>query len=193
MKFGFDIDDTLIDLRQHAFHLYNKKLNKEVGLDVFHSLKTIEIHEAFDMNSEEGSQMWNSLLHEIYYTSCSPFPYAVETLQELERQGHEVYYITARPKEHGEQTKKWLMDNGFPVHEDRFYYGMKDEEKVQIIQEIGLDYFFDDKPAVLETLIGKSIKVYVKNASYNQHVNIPRITSWIELEDIIKKDIYVSN
>ena len=107
MKFGFDIDDTLIDLRQHAFHLYNKKLNKKVGLDVFHSLKTIEIHEAFGMNSEEGSHMWNSLLDEIYYTSCSPFPYAVETLQELERQGHEIYYITARPKEHGEQTKKW--------------------------------------------------------------------------------------
>ncbi|MEK4497846.1 HAD hydrolase-like protein [Bacillus sp. FSL R12-0069] len=103
MKFGFDIDDTLIDLRQHAFHLYNKKLNKKVGLDVFHSLKTIEIHEAFGMTSEEGSHMWNSLLDEIYYTSCSPFPYAVETLQELERQGHEIYYITARPKEHGEK------------------------------------------------------------------------------------------
>ena len=26
MKFGFDIDDTLIDLRRHAFHIYNKKL-----------------------------------------------------------------------------------------------------------------------------------------------------------------------
>ena len=42
MKFGFDIDDTLIDLRQHAFHLYNKKLNKKVGLDVFHSLKQLK-------------------------------------------------------------------------------------------------------------------------------------------------------
>ncbi len=28
MKFGFDIDDTLINLREHAFHIYNKKLNK---------------------------------------------------------------------------------------------------------------------------------------------------------------------
>ena len=64
------------------------------------------------MTSEEGGHMWNSLLDEIYYTSCSPFPYAVETLQELERQGHEIYYITARPKEHGEQTK-WLIEKDF--------------------------------------------------------------------------------
>ena len=28
MKFGFDIDDTFINLREHAFHIYNKKLNK---------------------------------------------------------------------------------------------------------------------------------------------------------------------
>ncbi|MEC2921439.1 MULTISPECIES: 5' nucleotidase, NT5C type [Bacillus] len=192
MKFGFDIDDTLIDLRQHAFHLYNKKLNKEVELDVFHSLKTIEIHEAFGMTSDEGGQMWNSLLDEIYYTSCSPFPYAVETLQELVRQGHEVYYITARPKEHGEQTKKWLREKGFPVQEECFFFGMKDEEKIHFIKEIKLDYFFDDKPAVLETLIGKPIKVYAKNTSYNQHLNIPYITSWTELGDIIKKDMYVS-
>ncbi len=29
MRFGFDIDDTLINLREHAFQLYNKKLNQE--------------------------------------------------------------------------------------------------------------------------------------------------------------------
>ncbi|MEI4828587.1 hypothetical protein WAX78_03845 [Bacillus sp. FJAT-53711] len=188
MKFGFDIDDTLINLREHAFHLYNKKLNKNVELDVFHSLKTLEIHEAFGLTSKEGGSMWNGLLEEIYYTSCLPFPYVVETLQELERQGHEVYYVTARPKEHGERTKQWLIENGFPVHENRFYYGMKDEEKIHIIQELRLDYFFDDKPAVLETLIDKPIKAYAKSNSYNQHLNIPRITCWSELWDIIKKD-----
>ena len=50
---------------------------------------------------------------------------------------------------------------------------MKDEEKIHFIQEIKLNYFFDDKPAVLETLIGKPINVYAKTTSYNQHLNIP--------------------
>ncbi|WP_028402805.1 5' nucleotidase, NT5C type [Ectobacillus panaciterrae] len=188
MKFGFDIDDTLINLREHAFHLYNQKLNQNVGIDVFHALKTVEIHEIFGLSAEEGKQMWNSLLEEIYYTSCPPFPHAVETLQELEKKGHEVYYVTARPKEHGERTKQWLIKNGFPVHENHFFYGMNDEDKVHIIQELQLDYFFDDKPTVLETLIDKPLKVYAKRTSYNQHLTIPSITNWSELWDIIKND-----
>lgn len=185
MKFGFDIDDTLINLREYAFHLYNKKLSQNVSVDVFHSLTTLEIHEAFGLTKEEGHQLWKSLAEEIYYSSCPPFPYAVQTLQELDRQGHEIYYITARTKEHGERTMKWLKDHGFPVQESRFYYGMDDREKVHIIKNLQLDFYFDDKPAVLETLSDLQLKVYVKDTSYNRHLNIPRITSWSELNKII--------
>ena len=39
MKFGFDIDDTLINLREHAFNLYNKKLEKNVGRGYISRLK----------------------------------------------------------------------------------------------------------------------------------------------------------
>lgn len=185
MKFGFDIDDTLINLREYAFHVYNQKLNHNVPLDVFHSLKTLEIHEAFGLSKEEGNKLWISLAEEIYYSSCPPFPYAVETLQELDRQGHEIYYITARTKEHGMRTMKWLLDHGFPVEENRFYYGMDDSEKVHIIEKLGLDFYFDDKPAVLETLSDLPLKVYAKDTSYNRHLTIPRITSWSELHQII--------
>ncbi|MCP8969399.1 5' nucleotidase, NT5C type [Ectobacillus ponti] len=186
MKLGFDIDDTLINLREHAFHLYNRKLNQNVGLDVFHGLKTLEIHEAFGLTKEEGGRMWRDSMEEVYFTDCPPFPYAVEVLRELEEQGHEIYYITARPKEHGERTKQWMKDNGFPVRDDRFYYGMKDEEKLQIIGQLGLDYYFDDKPRVLETLMDQQLKVYAKSNSYNQHLHIPRITCWSELKGILE-------
>ncbi|MBP1933086.1 5' nucleotidase, NT5C type [Ammoniphilus resinae] len=186
MKFGFDIDDTLINLREYAFHLYNKKLKQDVSLDVFNELKTLEIHEAFGLSKEEGNKLWNSLLEEIYYSSCPPFPHAVETLQELDRQGHEIYYITARVKEHGERTMKWLKGNDFPIQEDHFYYGMDDTEKVHVIEKLGLDYYFDDKPAVLETLSNLKLQVFAKDTSYNRHLKIPRITSWLELNQIIK-------
>lgn len=187
MKFGFDIDDTLINLREHAFHLYNKKLKQTIGLDVFHSLKTVEIHEPFGMTAIEGGRMWNDHLEEIYYTSCPPFPDAVEALNELVNQGHDVYYITSRPKQHGKRTMQWMMDNGFPVQEGHFFYGMNDEDKVHIIEELGLDYFFDDKPAVLETLVGKPVKVFAKDTSYNQHLTLPRISNWSELKNILLK------
>lgn len=185
MKFGFDIDDTLINLREHAFHIYNKKLNQNVSIDSFHALDKVEIHEPFGMTDEEGKEMWISSLEEIYFTSCPSFPNAVEALQRLEEEGHKIYYITARPREYGKRTMEWMIKNGFPVQEDRFFYGMKDEEKVHIIRKLQLDYYFDDKPAVIETLTDSGLKLFVKDQSYNRHLTIPRITSWSELFDLL--------
>lgn len=179
MRFGFDIDDTLINLREHAFHLYNQKLKQSVGLEAFRELKRVEIHEPFGLTDEEGKEMWNGSLEEIYYTSCPAYPGAVDMLNELVKQGHEIYYITSRPKEHGERTKKWLLERGFPVQDDRFFYGMKDSEKVDIIRELKLDFYFDDKPEVLETLNDEpEVKVFVKDQSYNRHIGIPRVNNW---------------
>ncbi|MFS0690666.1 HAD family acid phosphatase [Sporosarcina sp. 179-K 8C2 HS] len=188
MKFGFDIDDTLINLREHAFHIYNKKLNQNVDIELFHTLDKVEIHELFGMTAEEGGKMWNGSLEEIYFTSCPTYPDAVETLQKLENDGHEIYYITARPKEHGERTMEWMIEQGFPVHKDRFFYGMNDEDKVHIIKELELDYYFDDKPAVLETLGDCKVNLFAKTQSYNQHLDIPRIANWSELFDLLLKE-----
>ncbi|MEH7253250.1 HAD family acid phosphatase [Neobacillus niacini] len=189
MKFGFDIDDTLINLREHAFTIYNKKLNKNVPIEDFHALNRVEIHEPFGLTDEQGSELWKSSLEEIYFTNCPPFPNAVETLQELDDKGHEIYYITARPKEHGEQTKEWMKEQGFPVRDDRFYYGMQDHEKVQIIKELQLDYYFDDKAEVLDTLTHDSLKVFVRDQSYNRHLHYPRILDWTELKEVLKKEL----
>lgn len=187
MKFGFDVDDTLINLREHAFHIYNRHLNKNVDLDAFRAIKTVEIHELFGLTREEGGRMWGSLMEEIYFTNCPPYPNALEVLQELDRQGHEIYYITARPKEHCGRTREWLIENGFPVQPGRFHCGMDDTEKVHLIRELGLDYYFDDKPTVLETLSDLPLQVYARDQLYNRHMNLPRLTSWEELRDIVSK------
>lgn len=187
MRFGFDIDDTLINLREHAFQLYNKKLNQNIALDIFHALNKVEIHEPFGMTSEEGSHMWNNSLEDIYYTDCPPYPGAVEMLQQLTNDGHEVFYITARPIEHGERTKTWLREQGFPVKDENFYCGMKDQEKVMIIQKLQLDYYFDDKPDVLNTLTDCKTKVYVKTQSYNKHLTIPRFSDWSEWKQLVEE------
>ncbi|MDM5334355.1 HAD family acid phosphatase [Ureibacillus composti] len=178
MRFGFDIDDTLINLREHAFHLYNRKLNQNVSLDIFRALKTVEIHEAFGLEKEAGGKMWTSLLEEIYFTDCPAFDGAIEFLTKLQREGHEIFYITSRPKEYCLKTLHWVKEKGFPVIHANFYCGMQDHEKMDIIKNLKLDYYFDDKPAVLETLFDVSTKVYVKDQSYNQNVDIPRVNNW---------------
>lgn len=186
MRFGFDVDDTLIDLRGYAFQLYNKKLNQNVGIDVFHTIKTLQIHEVFGLDAKAGGELWNSLADEIYYSECSVFEGALDMLQELESAGHEIFYITARKPGHCERTKNWLKDHGFPVRDEHFYCGMKDEEKIETILKLNLDYYFDDKPAVLETLLDIPTKVYAFDNPYNQEVKVPRLKSWSELKEILR-------
>ncbi|PKG21836.1 hypothetical protein CWS01_20465 [Niallia nealsonii] len=187
MKFGFDIDDTLINLREYAFGLYNKKLQKNIDLEIFKALKTVEIHHPFGLQDVEGKELWNSLREEIYFTDCPPFPMAVETLNELVKSGHDVYYITARNKEFGERTKEWMQRQGFPMQEGHFYCGMEDHEKIHIIKKLELDFYFDDKPQVVETLADTVVQVYVKDHPYNQEVKMNRLKDWSELASILKK------
>lgn len=188
MKFGFDIDDTLINLREHAFHLYNKKLNQSVDLDVFRALQTVEIHEAFGLKKEDGNAMWRECMEEIYFTDCPSFEGALETLNSLDTDGHEIYYITSRPKKYCAQTREWMKAQGFPVKDDNFYCGMQDDEKIATIMKLELDYYFDDKPAVLETLKDVQTKVFIMDQSYNQSVEMPRMKQWIELDNILSNN-----
>lgn len=187
MKFGFDVDDTLINLREHAFHLYNQKLHKQVSIQEFHALTTLAIHKPFGLTDEEGRQMWEDLREKIYFTDCPPFPGAVETLQALDQAGHEIYYVTSRDGKYCEQTREWLKKAGFPVEDRHFFCGMKDSEKINIIHNIGLDYYFDDKPEVLETFANSNVKVYVKSHPYNQRLRLPKIENWTELPHMLSK------
>lgn len=191
VRFGFDIDDTIINLREHAFHLYNKKLNQDVGLDVFRAIKTVEIHEVFGMEKEAGGAMWSSLIEEIYFTDCTIFDGALELLNELHQNGHDIFYITSRPKQYCTQTREWLKAKGFPVEDNHFFCGMQDNEKITNIQELELDFYFDDKPAVLETLGSTETKIYIIDQSYNQHVDGLRLKNWMEFKMTVSEEEYV--
>lgn len=185
MKFGFDIDDTLINLRGHAFTLYNQKLNQAFGMDVFHAIPTVEIHAPFGLTDEEGRAMWQQSMEDIYFSDCPAYEGALEVLQQLVRDGHDVYYITSRPKAHCARTRDWLIARGFPVAEGHFFCGMQDAEKITTIQTLQLDVYVDDKPAVLETLTGLQTQVIVANQSYNQHVNLPRLVHWSQFMTLL--------
>ena len=186
MKFGFDIDDTLINLRQYAFHLYNEKLGQNVPLSVYEDIPTVEIHAPFGLTNEQGSQMWKDCMEEIYFTNCPIFDNALETLQQLVADGHEVYYITSRPKKYCAQTREWMIAQGFPVADGHFFCGMQDNEKIETIKSLALDYYFDDKPAVLHTLADVATKVFVVDQSYNRNVDLPRLTKWADFAALTK-------
>lgn len=186
MRFGFDIDDTLIDLRRHAFHLYNEHFQTTLADDVFEAIQRVEIHEPFGLTDEEGYEMWKSQLEKIYFTNCPIFPGAKEMLQQLVREGHEVFYITARPKQYCEASRKWMEEQGFPIAEGHFFCGMADDEKLAIIQRLQLDIYVDDKPTVLRTLSGVKTKSIIRDQSYNKAEHWLRLTDWSQFKEIVK-------
>ena len=186
MKLGFDIDDTLIDLRRHAFHLYNKKMKKNISINVFEAIPTVEIHVPFGLTNEQGGQLWKASMEEIYFTDCPSFEGAKEMLNALAKEGHEIYYITSRPKHYCQQTREWVKAQGFPVVNERFFCGMQDHEKIELINKLQLDVYVDDKPAVLNTLVNSKTKVIVKNQSYNVQVPFPRLTNWHDFRSLLK-------
>ncbi|GGJ71254.1 5' nucleotidase, NT5C type [Virgibacillus salexigens] len=190
MKFGFDIDDTLINLREHAFLIYREKLNMQLPMESFYSLQRVEIHEPFGLTDEEGKKLWENTLETIYYTDCPIFPGALKTIQDLKYSGHDIYYITARPHKHGERTKVWLREQGFPIEDDKFYYGMKDNEKINIIHQLNLDYYVDDKPTVLRTLKNMDTTPIIKDQSYNkEYREATRLFHWSEFKHMYEKSL----
>jgi hypothetical protein len=111
----------------------------------------------------------------------------VETLLHLAKQGHEIYYVTARAREYGERTMEWMAANRFPVDPEKFFCGMEDHEKAAVIQDLNLDYYVDDKPAVLNTLKHLPLRLFVKHQPYNRHLNLLRIREWPQLLEFLRQ------
>lgn len=185
MRLGFDIDDTLIDLRRHAFHLYNAELGQNIAESVFEEIPTVEIHKPFGLTDEEGYEMWKANMRNIYFTDCPAFPNAVEVLNRLEEEGHEIFYITSRPKGFCKESEEWVRAKGFPVKGDHFFCGMEDHEKITTIENLQLDFYIDDKPKVLNTLKGLSTKLIIRDQSYNRKESYVRLENWTDFEKII--------
>lgn len=187
MKYGFDIDDTLINLREYAFHYYNEQLQQQQSLEAFLQLPRLEIHELFGLTSEEGTAMWQRSAEQLLFTDCPIFDGALDVLHRLQAEGHELYYITARNSCHTTPTFEWMEKQGFPIKQQNFYCGMRDDEKVHIIQDLKLDVYTDDKPAILHTLTNSGTTALLKHHSYNQHAPFLRFTHWHEWFELAHK------
>lgn len=185
MRLGFDIDDTLIDLRRHAFRLYNAQLDQNIPESVFEEIPTVEIHKPFGLTDEEGYEMWKANMRDIYFTDCPAFPSAVEVLNRLNDEGHEIFYITSRPKGFCKESEAWVREKGFPVKGDQFFCGMEDHEKIATIEKLQLDFYIDDKPKVLNTLKELSTTLIIRDQSYNQKESFLRLEHWADFEKII--------
>lgn len=178
MRFGFDLDDTIINLRDYALKIYSEELQQVPDRAHFERLTTIGIFDLFNMTKEQENELWHKLAPKIYSGPSELFPHAQATLTQLAAEGHDIFYITARESTHCTITEQWLQQRGLPLQKGHLYCGMADDEKAAIITDLKLDYYVDDKAPILHSIAHLATQPILKDQSYNQQAPFPRLYDW---------------
>lgn len=101
-------------------------------------------------------------------------PESVTAIRRLYSLGYEIHLITARGSfgAKGERikelTRQQVIRAGIP--NDGLHFA---HDKVPICQELGIDYFIDDRPKYYEDLTKAGIACYLLDAPWNQDMDVP--------------------
>lgn len=213
-KIGFDIDGTFTDFEEFLLNNSKKYMLKKYGLELvnpngydidemfdivnYYKSNGFTYEQALEKSNNIVSDFWNKFY--IKYALFSSMRKGIQpVIDYIKKSGHEVYIVSSRKRtcEYGiigtvmrATVKLQLLLNG--IKYDHLILCENDEEKVQIINQIGIDIFVDDKPKILETL-SSNINVIGMHSSYNEYIRendkISNITNFPEMLeiDIIKK------
>lgn len=147
MKLAIDIDNTLADLNPSLRERFGERKQGEYyypGAD-----------EEFFRNNPD------------FFLSAAVIPGAVSGMSRLAAR-HELYYLTRRPVEAREQTREWLLGNGFPdcpvFHVD---------DKGEAARELGIELAIDDAVEDVQSLLRAGIRVWIMPYEYNKGLSQP--------------------
>jgi len=146
-KIGLDIDGVLANFNSHIFKFSGKE-HKEVT-----HWNDPTIRELFE-KVKHNSEFW-STIPALINPSDIPF--------------EPVAYVTARSIDQ-KITQAWLDNNNFP--KAPLYCVGTDESKLEIIKNLDIDIFLDDKFETFIELNRNGICCFLMNASYNKKYNV---------------------
>ncbi|HDK25503.1 MAG TPA: hypothetical protein ENG48_00245 [Candidatus Atribacteria bacterium] len=146
-RIGFDLDGVLYNWQSIAFHLINKKHNYKFGEREFWSRKA------------RSNRFYGKHRQEIEDIASDPNTYFMEELSNINKEvlrilkskGNELFYITARPEHLRPVTELWLNANEVPDKHNLF---MPYPEKTDIIKELKLDVYLDDRDYIIQDALG---------------------------------------
>lgn len=174
MHIGVDLDNTVLDATSSYLHFYNKASGlsytpKDVNDFYFYRL--------YGWDNAEREKVYRLYGREIHWNS-SPFPMAVEVLQELSL-SHKISIITARPLLFRDITIEWLNHHG--IRYDNIVFT---ENKLQECIDSGVNLLIDDAPHYAREFADKNIPVILFEQPYNtsmSHDMVYRASSWFEV------------
>ena len=179
--FGFDIDDTITDSVGAYISLLNEKFNKNIKAEDVKG----RLCDMYGVPQSIIDEFFESFGNEIF-KKLKPFPKSIETINKLYDDGHQITIITARPLTAYDTTISWLKERGVKYHDIHF-----DEEKAQLAKQIGIEFFFDDHPKIVEAMKKVGITSVFMEVPKNEKIftseGIYRVKNWDELYLLIEK------
>lgn len=199
MLIGVDFDNTIVCYDQ-VFHL----VAVEQGL--IPPEVPVSKGEVRDYLRQYGREDdWTELQGYVYAVrmqDATPFPCALECLARLVKHGimvciisHKTRYPYMGPKYDLHQSaQQWLEQQGFfdpariGLSSGQVYFELTKQEKLDRIAKVGCTHFIDDLP---EFLAEPGFPAGVERILFDPNKNHPtdhrfrRITSWMEIEEII--------
>ncbi|HAZ07869.1 MAG TPA: hypothetical protein DCZ01_04940 [Elusimicrobia bacterium] len=155
MRIGIDFDNTLVGYDG----LFSRLTRERRWLTGRTARTKAQIKRA--LIAEDGHDLrWQRLQADAYgprIIEAHASPGALEFVAKARRGGHEVYVVSHKSeRSHLDPSirlrdcaRLWLARNGARLPKDRVLFASTRDEKIRMIERLGLDVFIDDLPEVL--------------------------------------------
>lgn len=176
-----DIDGTTTtayDWLDRANIYFEKELEDK---DVIH----YEIHRVLGISPEEYKEFYEEYKYLIHLEN-KPRKSAQEVINRLSSR-HSIHFVTAREKELEYVTRTWLRHNS--INYDSLTL-LGSHRKVETARQLQADLFIEDRYENALELSEAGFKVILMDCNYNRLAlpeAIVRVSSWTEIEAIVKK------
>ena len=179
--FGFDIDGVLTNDDDGISSIWLEEASKYFGEPILKHAYYIE--DAFNKTRAEVQRFFDARIDSIF-NNVPAREHAAETLRGLANQGCIVHLITARDEQHREITENWLRKHNMPYHSLTMSPTNKSYSKGERCQELGVEFFVDDKVENAEDVASKGIYTVLYHASHNvgRQTSLPLVKSWLEVQ-----------
>jgi len=163
MIVGFDLDGVLYPWHEEVWKWYNNRSTNTISFIEFWKYPNGWVHR------NEGTAIVKALVNEtLPYVSAKAKKSDVSIVNDIVKDFNaEIYYITSRPERFHYDTAKWLKDNEFPFA-DNLIMADGNGGKVKVVEDVGCNYFVEDRPKYLEVL-PKVTKVFQMAQPYNSY------------------------
>ena len=182
MNIGFDIDDTLTNLKCYNKSFCEKEFKLTGRSYKVKNEKAGFIREMYNWTADEFSEFWRKVRQQ-FQENLPIRKNAYEVINTLKKQGHNVFIITRRFTNNPyERSYNWLKKHNIPYDKLIVNAG----NKLKACKEHNIDLFLDDDIKICDNLNKHGIKAFVMNNVFNmdEKASSPRVNSLREFLQI---------